>query len=391
MPKLDAKALLAAIAQRDTPQRHRARLVLGGLKPDAAIDVPELIAGLDSPDDDVVFWSAIGLSRLGERAAAALPRLVRLLDREPLFIREMAAEGLARIGPRDPAARAAVFGLLRHPDPSMRRDALRLCIDLPDHTPKELQAIAALARDPSPEVASWSATALRNIAARAHPAPPPPAAEEETEAGFDADEFFARLERTVRQKPTFRAGLTAMLKWRAHVQPHPDWAKVAKLTSAAETRAAKAWLTAAVTKEPCPFPVRGIYFPVVERVDARERDVTALTVALTGQYEPEDEEHLWAIGDLRHDPKRARFPGKGLQRAVELFHREDGLGGEGVYQYGLMYAALLVPTLLTPGLHRALGAPPEPIGVLVGWEDGDNLLLGQLTRTGFVPARTRKK
>lgn len=386
MPKLDASALLAAIAERDTPRRHRARLVLGGLEPDADIDVAELIKGLDSRDDDVVFWTEIGLGRLGERAAAAIPRLVKLLDREPLFVRQSAVEALAKAGPRDPIARTALFGVFRHPDPAMRRDALQQCIDLPDHTPGELQAIASLGNDPAPAVAEWSRTALRNIELRRNPPKPEPEAEA-NDNGFDAQKFFAQLQRTVRQRPTFRAGMLAMLKWCAKQQPHADWAKLSKLAFAADATAAKAWFSGLIAKEPCPFPVRGLYFPLVELVDSRDNDITALTVAFTGQYDPDDDECLWAIGDLRHDPKRARFKDKALQAAVELCHREDGLGNDGVYQYGMIYAALLTQTLLTPALHKTLGAPREPIGVLVGWNDGDNHLLGKLTHRGFAPVR----
>jgi hypothetical protein len=180
----------------------------------------------------------------------------------------------------------------------------------------------------------------------------------------------------------------AMLQWCAKQQPHPDWAKLSKLPFAADTTAAQTWFSGLITKEPSPFPVRGLTFPVVELVDSRDNDLTAFTVAFTGQYDPDDkDEYLWAIGDLRHDPKRARFKDKALQSAVELCHREDGLGSDGVYQYGMIYAAMLAQSLMTPALHQALGAPREPIGVLVGWNDGDNHLIGELRRTGLVPAR----
>lgn len=387
MPKLDASALLEAIADRDSPRRQRACLVLGSLKPEADIDVAELIQGLDSPDDDVVFWAEIGLSRLGERAAAAIPRLIKLLAREPLFIRQSAVDALAKARPRDPTARAAFFDLLRHPDPYMRLEALQRCIDLPDHTPEELHAIAALGNDPAPAVAEWSRTALRNIELRRNPPPPAPDKMEADDDRFDAEEFFAQIQRTVRKQPTFRAGMLAMLQWCAKQQPHADWEKLSKLAFTADATAAKAWFSSLLTKEPAPFPVHGLYFPLVELVNSRENDVTALAVAFTGQYEPDDEERLWAVGDLRHDPKRGLFKGPALQKAVELCHREDGLSDDGVYQYGLIYAAMLSQSLLTPALHKALGAPREPIGVLVGWSDGDNLLLGELKRNGFVPAR----
>jgi hypothetical protein len=389
MPKLDASALLAALGDRGSPRRHRATLVLGGLEPDADIDVAELIKGLDSPDDDVVFWAEIGLSRLRERSAAAIPRLITLVQREPLFIRQTAVDALARVGPRDPAARAAFFAVLRHPDPDMRRDALRRSVDLPDHTAEELQAIASLENDPVPGVASSSKAALRNIELRRNPPPPAPAPEtnEKKGHGIDVDEFFAQLKRTVRRKPTFRSGMAAMLKWCAQRQPHPDWAKLARLPFAADAAAARTWLNGVIAKEPASFPIRGIYFPVVELVDARDNDLTAVTVAFTGQYEPEDEKRLWAIGDLRHDPKRGLFKARTLQKAAERFHREDGIGSEAVYHFGLTYAALLAQSLLTPALHKSLGSPREPIGILTGWNDGDTLLLGELKRTGLMPAK----
>ncbi|HYC72078.1 MAG TPA: HEAT repeat domain-containing protein [Opitutaceae bacterium] len=394
MPKLDAAQLLTSVASRNDNRRRRATLVLGGLKLDADIDVPTLIGGLDSKNDDVVFWSEIALARLGERAAAAIPRLLRLLDRDPLFVRQAAVDALARVGPRDRAARAGVFGTFRHKDPDMRCEALQKCIDLPHPTAKELAAVAAMAKDPDPQVAKWRETALRNLQVRQNARTsasgpdtmqaPPPAPE-----GFDPDAFFAELKSRLGERNTFRSGFFRLLGWCAARQPHPDWKKVSGLDLASDERLAGLWLPSLLVRDRPDFPVHGLCFQLTEMANAKGEEYADLGAAFLGQYEPGDEDMLWLVGDRRHDPDESRFNGKVLKRAGLVFHRASGrgLGNDGYYPFALSFAAFLASSLMTPELHAWLGSPRHPVGVAAGWADGDNLLLGELTKRGFVPAR----
>ncbi|HUG12374.1 MAG TPA: hypothetical protein VMM36_15260 [Opitutaceae bacterium] len=387
MPKLDAEKLLAAIASNERPRRHRATLVLGGLEPKVDIDVQVLIEGLRSNNDDVVFWSEVALKRLGERSAPAIPVFIELLNREPQFIQQSAVDCLVGAGPRDPAARKAVFGVFHHPDWSMRLEALTKCINLPDHTPDELAAIARMADDPHPQVAEWSGGALRIIRIRKETpietVPRPP--KERKEGQVDPDRFFAELNRILRTRVTFRAGLSEILSWCAQSMPHTDWEKVSAIDVSDDERRAKQWLPDLLKKEPCPFPIRGVYFSLVELSNSRGEEIAELSAAFVGQYDPNDTEMLWAIGDLRHDPKRGSFKGRALKAAGLIFNRASGRGlqNDGYFPFAFSLSALLARSLMTPEIHDVLGSPRGPVGVLVGWEAGDHLLLGELKRVGF--------
>lgn len=120
---------LDLLASADANDRRKAAEVLGGVGPEAAVELPTLVAYSTRPHILVRHWATVCLGQIGPAALGALePLLARLNDEQPL-VREKAAQAIGQIVP---GAAAFAPRLLRELN---RKDA--------DHT----QAIEVFRRD----------------------------------------------------------------------------------------------------------------------------------------------------------------------------------------------------------------------------------------------------
>jgi HEAT repeat protein len=85
--------------------RIEAIQALGTIGPEAASQVPRLIAGLGDNEKAVAGWSAWALSRMGKEARAAVPNLQQLAKNSnyPEAVRQMATEAVSAIEGRTPS------------------------------------------------------------------------------------------------------------------------------------------------------------------------------------------------------------------------------------------------------------------------------------------------
>lgn len=158
---------LAWLTSGDQRLRKKATLILGGLTPKSQVQLQPLISALESPVDDVVFWSVCAFRCLRSRARPALPKLLDLTNHPFLGIRQSAIPAVVAVAPRDPRVKSAVLRCLSDPHPSVRYQALQALISVPDLSPEDLSQIASMAKDSDRHVARWSEIALNNIALKA--------------------------------------------------------------------------------------------------------------------------------------------------------------------------------------------------------------------------------
>lgn len=144
-------------------QWKEATLALGGLSPDSDVDIPSLVAALDSDLDDVVFWSIGALGSLGKRSECAIDKLMVLTDSTYLGVRQSSIRALSRITP-DRADISNVF-LKKLEDESefVVCDVLSAFIEMNCVGPLEIEAIKKCLTSPSKHVAFQAEVTLRNI------------------------------------------------------------------------------------------------------------------------------------------------------------------------------------------------------------------------------------
>jgi HEAT repeat protein len=161
----------AWLSSGQTEQRDEAKLILGGLVPEDPVAPETLMAQLQNPSTDIVFWAVIALDRLERRAAPALPALRQLATSHPAFgVRDAAIAALSRIASADPVSKQAFLYALGDESAWVRASALRAFINVPDLADTDLAAIRALAQDPESMVVHQVEITLRNIRLRTGPA-----------------------------------------------------------------------------------------------------------------------------------------------------------------------------------------------------------------------------
>jgi len=148
----------------DPVKRKTATLILGGLEPEDPVDPVSLGEGLKNSSKDIVFWTVIGLGRLGARAQAFVPRLSEIVESyEGFGLRQAAILAITRIAPTHPHTKYALLGALHDSSPFVRREALQALIKVRPLSPSDLEEIRKLENDGDETVARWAGIALANI------------------------------------------------------------------------------------------------------------------------------------------------------------------------------------------------------------------------------------
>jgi hypothetical protein len=204
---------------------------------------------------------------------------------------------------------------------------------------------------------------------------------------FDPDKYFEALAEAVRAQKSFQNALRDMNRWCAAHLPHSDWNAIADLDISEDETKAQKWIPDVLKKYSCPFEIQALYFGLSEKANSKGEEFGDLYVAFMGQYDPADEKAQWVFGDKRHYPEKSSLKVKTLKSAGLIFNREggDGLGNEGNFMFCMSYAVLLVASLMSSELYERFGTRADRVGMLAGWDSGDLMRPGELTRSGFVP------
>ncbi len=197
--------------------------------------------------------------------------------------------------------------------------------------------------------------------------------------------FYQRLAKELRKSNDFESSLSAMLEWGAVNEPHPVWSQLGAFDAVGEVNAARAWLPRVLADAPCPFPVRGIYFGLGEFASKRV-EYADLYFALFGRCDLDDVKSNWLWEAPSHYPDKARLKSKAMKAGGLLCHQGGataGLSTEGYICFSLSFTSLLLRHVLDGEWFAKLGAPC-PIGVVTGFDSGNRLRLGVLSREGLA-------
>ncbi len=163
---------------------------------------------------------------------------------------------------------------------------------------------------------------------------------------------------------------------------HPDWAELRQLPFE-DLAPLLAWIERPFRREPPGGDLQGLWFglfnPVYNRAPVADIYVCGSTRFLA---DPHDND--WAVGPDWW-PEDRYAASEMLAAIYRVAYREGGLGNDAEYPLCLAYGALAVRDLLhgigASVVYEAVGS----VGVAVGFDSGDFLLLGRVTGEGLVP------
>jgi hypothetical protein len=168
--------------------------------------------------------------------------------------------------------------------------------------------------------------------------------------------------------------------------PHGDWSRLAALDYEGDVVSLIPWIPRVFARQPAPFPIQGLWFGLCNPC-ADDKVWADMYVGSMSEYEPEDEELGWLWTGRRHYPEDAYAESASLRSIYEIgYDRDGGLGNNAEWPLCLAFSAFAIRSLLR-GQGTPLFASSAPrIGVVVGFDSGDMLKLGELTDKGLVAA-----
>ncbi|HVU87017.1 MAG TPA: hypothetical protein VHD36_06835 [Pirellulales bacterium] len=166
--------------------------------------------------------------------------------------------------------------------------------------------------------------------------------------------------------------------------PHADWSRFSELDYNGDVAALRSWIPRVFKNRPAPFSIQGLWIGLCNPCKG-DMVWADMYVGAVSQYVPEDPELGWLWTGQRHYPKEAFADSSSLRAIYEIAYGTDfGLGNDAEWPLCLAFGALAARSLLRDQTTRLVDPTAPQIGVVVGFDSGDMLKLGELTSTGFV-------
>ncbi len=167
--------------------------------------------------------------------------------------------------------------------------------------------------------------------------------------------------------------------------PHEAWSQLAQLPYDEDVSALGSWIPTVFERHPAPFPIHGLYVGLYNPGFSDGQVWADMHVGALGQYHPRDSELGWLWGEKRHYPDESQAYSSSLRKIYEIAYQgERKLGNDAEWPLCLAFGVFAVRTLLSNQTIELLNSSADRVGVVVGFDSGDMLRIGELTQGGFV-------
>ncbi len=169
--------------------------------------------------------------------------------------------------------------------------------------------------------------------------------------------------------------------------PHADWSLLSALDYDGDVASLASWIAGVFERQLAPFPIQGLWFGLCNPTE--DGKVWAdMYVGSVAQYAADDEELGWLWKGERHYPDDAYAHSSSLRSIYEIAYSGDsGLANDAEWPLCLAFGAFAARSLLRGHSTRLVASIATRIGVVVGFDSGDMLKIGELTERGFETTR----
>ena len=162
--------------------------------------------------------------------------------------------------------------------------------------------------------------------------------------------------------------------------PHNDWSKLRRLPYD-HLAGLASWLKDVLVHETPEIPLAGLWFGLFNPVYKKD-PVSDIYVAGTSAFSIESAD--WAC-DPEYFPERGYAHSKILASIYRIaYSGVNGLGNNAEYPLCLAYGAFMVKRILSEIDHRLIRNSDQEVGIALGFDDGDYIILGKVTERGFI-------
>ncbi len=174
-------------------------------------------------------------------------------------------------------------------------------------------------------------------------------------------------------------------------QPHPDWVKLRELPYSDLSPLLK-WVQETFREEPPVSPLKGLWFGLFNPCPDGRTPVADIYVSGSERFDPSPDDNSWAVGpDWWPD---RRYAGSAVladiyriayRQGARVAEQKGCLGNDAEYPLMMGYGAFAVRELLEQVEPSLVLGGSASLGVAVGFDSGDFVLVGRLGRDGLAP------
>ena len=211
--------------------------------------------------------------------------------------------------------------------------------------------------------------------------------------GLDLGEMHGWILAELRRRRSVGESVMALIEKCEAARPHPDWARLRRLAydNLSELRE---WIRRPFQVEPPEAPLKGLWFGLFKSCPDGRTPVADIYVCGSRRFDPDPLDNQWAVRpdwwpDARYADSTllANLYRIAYRQGDDRKQRAAALGNDADYPLCLGYGALAVRDLLEQTDPALVLGRSESLGVAVGFDSGDFVLLGQLDRSGLKPPK----
>ena len=185
----------------------------------------------------------------------------------------------------------------------------------------------------------------------------------------------------VASKRTLRESMDRVIARCAKGRPHEDWERLAALPYD-DLDDLREWIEKPFREEPSKKKLAGLWFGLFNPV-YYGKPVADIYVCGSTRFDPSPDDNSWAVGpDWWPEGRYAHS--SVLVKLYKIAYRKDGLGNDAEYPLCLAYGSLAVRDLLRDAAPSVLLRSSRSLGIAVGFDSGDFVLVGKLSKAGLV-------
>ena len=184
----------------------------------------------------------------------------------------------------------------------------------------------------------------------------------------------------LQQDNTISADIETVISVNESQVPHNDWQRFRKLPYDDLTEM-REWLENVLTNEPPDIELAGLWFGLFNPV--YENDEAVADIYICGGTEYDEDNMDWAC-DPEYAPDEGYAHSEILKSIYQIaYTSKESLGNDAEYPMCLSYGAFAIKRLLNEINPELLIKGDKDIGLAVGFDDGDYIILGKLFKDGL--------
>ncbi len=199
--------------------------------------------------------------------------------------------------------------------------------------------------------------------------------------GLDLDSVHNWIVDEVTRSRSISESMGDLIELCQSAKPHPDWERFLSLPFD-DITPLLVWIQQPFQQEPPKRPLRGLWFGLFNAHHQGE-NVADLYLSGSERFDPDPRSDEWAIApEWWPETRRAMSPL--LADITRIAYQGGGLGNDAEYPVCLGYGTFVVRELLETIEPSLILGASEALGVAVGFDTGDFILLGEFSPNGLT-------